>query len=753
MIGADEYILCVGVGGMGMTPLALYLRAAGACVWGYDDALSTRARTLLKRGGVFLLDVPELPEACTEVVLSSAISLEHPLCAAARKAGISITLRGACLARVLKSKKVVAIVGSHGKTTTAALLVTALKSKNIAFSYVSGGLFRSDVWAPSHFDASSEWAIAEVDESDGTIEHFSPEITLAVNFDWDHVAYYPTQEALERAFGVLFRRTQRSILIPSGDALLSRLAQGSGKHVATFGVGGCFDATITSAGFAKGSLQLKEPHAVPLLELPAGGHYNGVNALAALGGVSLMGIDLTGVCLKAYPGISRRQDILWRDSTLSVVTDYAHHPSELDVIFQSLKSETGPLTVVFQPHRYTRTQHLAASFAEVLKAGDSVHLLPVYAASEAPIKGGTSQAIVDAGSWSEKSISLWELGDFDKLKKELLSQKSGIVAFLGAGDIELFAQAFVEDLTAQALASALSEDTYFAQHEPLAKKTTLRVGGNARYYAEPASEDDLVALLKATYSLNVPVFMLGRGSNVIVSDNGFAGLVLRLNHPHWRAVKQFSDGKILAGAGVRLKEICGFASKQGLAGFEFLEGIPATLGGALRMNAGAMGGWMFDVVESVTWVNAQGEVEHTNKEAFDVSYRQCKELLNGVALSAVLEPSSKEGSSVIKEIMQGYASSRKASQPREPSAGCIFKNAQESPAGKLVDELGLKGLSRGNAEVSSAHGNFIINKGGATSKDVLGLAREVHDHVRKQTGIVLEPEVLLLGECWEDVLA
>lgn len=750
---AGGHIVCVGVGRMGMAPLALYLKESGVCVWGYDYRLSSRAHSLLARGGVKLLDSPELPESCTELVISSAISLEHSLCVAAKRAGIPVVLRGEYLARILGGKKVVAIVGSHGKTTTAALLITALKSKKATFSYISGGLFRSDAWAPSCYDASSEWVVAEVDESDGTIEHFSPEITIAVNFDWDHFAHYPTQAALEEAFRGLFNRTKRSILIPSDDPILLALAQGSGKHVTTFGSGGDFDATITSTGFAEGSLQLTKPHALSLLEFPAGGQYNGVNALAALGGVSLMGMDLADVSLSAYPGISHRQDILWNNAALSVLADYAHHPSELAVIFESLKKEDGPLTVVFQPHRYTRTQHLAASFAEVLGVADHVHLLPVYAASEEPIEAGTSKAIVDAWSQDKKNVSLWEASDFSHLKKELLSQKEGIVAFLGTGDIEIFAKDFVQDLVAKALVSELSEDTYFTRNEPLAKKTTLRVGGSARYYAEPASKEDLVSLLKAASALDIPVFLLGRGSNVIVSDSGFSGLVIRLNHPHWREVRKLPDGSVVAGAGARLKEICGFASKEGLGGFEFLEGIPASLGGALRMNAGAMGGWMFDVVESVTWVSTEGEVQCFQKDAFDVSYRQCKQLLDGVAISALLKPLSKEDSEVIQQTMQTYAASRKASQPREPSAGCIFKNAKESPAGKLVDELGLKGLSRGKAGVSSVHGNFIINRGGATSKDVLGLAREVHDRVRRQTGIVLEPEVLLLGESWKEVLS
>lgn len=746
-------IVCVGVGGMGMAPLALYLKAEGNSVWGYDDALPPRMRILLSRGRVALLDVPRLPRSCSEVIVSSAISSSHPLCVEARQAGIPIILRGEYLARQLKKKKLLAVVGSHGKTTTTSLLIAALKSAGVPFSYVLGGLFRSDVWVPAAFDASSDWVVVEVDESDGTIEYFSPEITVAVNFDWDHVAQYPTQEALEAAFKNLFKRTKSAVLIPSHDTLLAELASAAEVPVSTFGREGDFDAVFVREGFTQGSLQLEQPHRLPPLKLPTAGHHNAANALAALGGVALMGVALKEVSFSNYPGVSRRQDILWDHSDLCVVADYAHHPSELAALLATLKREEGSsLTVVFQPHRYTRTQHLASAFATVLTVASHVHLMPVYAASEPLLEAGMSEAILNAWPGDPSAITLWREDYFDALKETLLTQKSGMIAFVGAGDIEDFAQSFVCDLTADALSAALSDDSYFARDEALAKKTTLRVGGVAAYYAEPASEQDLLHLLRRAKSLNVPVFVLGRGSNVIISDHGFSGLVLRLNHACWRTLTHLPNGAILAGAGARLKEVCGFASGERAGGFEFLEGIPGTLGGALRMNAGAMGGWMFDVVESVRWVTFSGELKESKKEDLSISYRQCKELLDGVALSAVLKPQYEKDSEEIKHTMQAYARSRKETQPKEPSAGCIFKNADNAPAGRLIDELGLKGLSRGNAEVSLVHGNFIINKGGATSRDVLGLVREVHDRVRSVTGIVLEPEVLLLGESWEDIL-
>lgn len=280
----------------------------------------------------------------------------------------------------------------------------------------------------------------------------------------------------------------------------------------------------------------------------------------------------------------------------------------------------------------------------------------------------------------------------------------------------------------------------------------MRVGGAAAYYAEPANLCDLRALLKAAQLFDLPVFSLGRGSNLIVPDEGYAGLVIRFTAGIWRAVHILDGQQLWAGAGVRLKEVCGQAAKAGLAGFEFLEGIPGSLGGSLRMNAGAMGNWMFDVVERVQMLDATGRYLDLPKEAFHFGYRKVEEISQGIALGAILSSRVAESSESIRERMDSYSTTRKASQPRDPSAGCIFKNPDGNYAGKLIDEHGIKGMSVGAAEVSAVHGNFIVNRGGATATDVIELVRRVRRAVKERSGYELEPEVLLLGQQWDELL-
>lgn len=310
---------------------------------------------------------------------------------------------------------------------------------------------------------------------------------------------------------------------------------------------------------------------------------------------------------------------------------------------------------------------------------------------------------------------------------------------------------FWDDLHAD-LKSRLDPASKLQREEPLAGKTTMRVGGAARLYAEPASVADLRTLVVTARARACAIFLLGRGSNLIVPDEGVEALVIALAAKAWAEFAPLPDGRVKVGAGLRLKELCGHAAKVGLAGLEFLEGIPGSVGGALRMNAGAMGGWMFDAVEEVEVMALDGSVKSLGKSRMHVGYRHCADLHDAIALGAVLRPSAAGPADVIRRQMETYAQKRRESQPRQASAGCVFKNPPGTSAGRLIDECGLKGARVGEAEVSPVHANFIVNHGGATAADVLELVRRVRARVREVKGIDLEPEVLLYGQEWKNVL-
>ena len=294
------------------------------------------------------------------------------------------------------------------------------------------------------------------------------------------------------------------------------------------------------------------------------------------------------------------------------------------------------------------------------------------------------------------------------------------------------------------LAKSVSRETVIRRDEPLAKRTTLRVGGPADLYVEPASEADLAAVLKFCSEHEMKFFVLGRGSNLLVRDGGFRGVVISLAAPFFSRI-EIKGERLHCGAGAKLKNVAVEAKRNGLAGLEFMEGIPGSVGGALRMNAGAMNGATFAVVESVRMMDFAGNVVGALPAELTVEYRSCATLKTHIALSAVFigRPDSRES---IEQRMIAYSKKRWTSQPAAPSAGCMFKNPAALPAGKLIDELQLKGARVGGAFVSAEHGNFIVNDGTATARDVLNLIEKLRQHVKAERGIELHTEVEIIGE-------
>ncbi|HEY0945593.1 MAG TPA: UDP-N-acetylmuramate dehydrogenase [Opitutaceae bacterium] len=777
-------IHCVGVGGMGVGPLAIYLARRGYRVSGEDDALTDAMRGQLERAGVTLAAAGGVPEACDLVAYSSAISPRHPAYVAATRRNLPLVRRGELLAEVTREKRLVAVCGSHGKTTTAAMLATLLRQAKFPAGYIGGGLFNDDTIPPA-WAGANDWVVAEIDESDGTIARFSPAITVAVNLDWDHPDHYHRLADLEATFAALFARTREAVLVNDACALSART--GSSSAALSFGRTGDYRASLAAETATHLTLELSGRFPIPTAKVRANGDFNASNATAALAAAHLMGAELSARHLADYPGVRRRQSVLHATGELLVLEDYAHHPAEIRALLGSLRRRLAPggrLVVVFQPHRFSRTAQFKEEFAAALALGDAAHLIDVYGAGEAPIAGGTTADLYEELKRQAPSLPVaYFPGDAERLLVGLplgaraagphSAKTAGgmpalpqtLVAFVGAGDIDQLARRWVAsiegkaaraaalwDQVAAGLRAAVSTATRIKREESLAEKTTMRVGGPARIYAEPASVSDLQALLRGARAAEIAVHILGRGSNLLVPDDGVEGLVISLRQPAWEVFEPRVEGRVWVGAGLRLKNLCGLAVKAGLVGFEFLEGIPGNVGGALRMNAGAMGGWMFDVVEEVQVMTCDGEIRVLRKAEMHVDYRHCAELHDAIALGALLRPAAQAEAGSIARQIDVYRDKRQKSQPREPSAGCIFKNPPGDSAGRLIDQCGLKGERVGDAEVSIVHANFIVNRGRATSADVIELVRRVRARVEQQRGVKLEPEVLLYGQKWEEVL-
>lgn len=278
---------------------------------------------------------------------------------------------------------------------------------------------------------------------------------------------------------------------------------------------------------------------------------------------------------------------------------------------------------------------------------------------------------------------------------------------------------------------------------PIGRMTWFRLGGRARYLCRPRDAADLAALVRRTADENVPLKILGRGANVLISDDGFDGVVVRLDSDAFRSVKR-NGSSIELGAGVDLMPLAKRCSEQGLSGLECMAGIPATVGGAVRMNAGGRFGEFGDVVRRVRLLRRDSTVETCEHEEVEFGYRRTA-LGDRIVLSVEIE--LKEDDPVkVKRTFDEYSQQKQRTQPlADNSAGCIFKNPVGSSAGALIDQAGLKGKRVGEARISEQHANFIVAEHGATASDVMGLINLVRDRVLRESGKELEVEIEIWG--------
>ena len=295
----------------------------------------------------------------------------------------------------------------------------------------------------------------------------------------------------------------------------------------------------------------------------------------------------------------------------------------------------------------------------------------------------------------------------------------------------------------QKLKAFVIEGTILEQ-EPMDRHTTFAVGGPANLFVEPASREELRLIVKTARQEGVPFFVTGNGSNLLVSDQGYRGMILHLGRLMSRIV--VNDHMIDAEAGASLARIAREALEHGLTGLEFAAGIPGTLGGALVMNAGAYGGEMKQVVTEAEVLTGDGEILTIPAEDLDLSYRHSSIMDKGyIALSARLSLSAGDPDR-IRSRMNELALARREKQPLEyPSAGSTFKRPEGYFAGKLIQDAGLKGYTAGGAQVSDKHSGFVINRGGAEACEIRFLIRQVQKKVYRQFGVMLEPEIRFLG--------
>lgn len=739
----------LGIGGAGMSGLAAIALVRGATVTGSDRADNDATAMLRAAGAQIQLGqtAAGLPAGPLEIVRSTAITADNPELQAAVARGDAVLHRSELLAELVRDRRTIAVAGAHGKTTTSSMIAHALHRLGLDPSWVIGGTVRS-LGASAHWGGEDGWLVVEADESDRSFLRLQPAISVVTNIELDHDAYASLEE-LEGCFAEFLAGSGESVLPTE----LARIALPGTR--------------VTTTTLPAGDPLTGVPHGGLTIRLAVPGSHNAGNAALAIEALVQAGVgrrEAAGA-LVDFVGAGRRFEPLGQaPSGARVVDDYAHHPTEVAATIEAARAwaQGGRVLAVFQPHLFSRTRDFALAFAEALATADEAVLLPIYPARErqADFMETTSASLEAEWPW-DAAAEPRLVGNFDEAVTLIagLAGPDDVVLVMGAGDVRAVGERLVglaETAAGQpmgtvvpgaaAVPGAASRPAELIADQPLTRMSTVRTGGAAQWFARVADRDRLVALLAWARDQQLPVHTIGSGSNLMVSDAGVPGLVLRLDGE--LGAVRFDGHRLTAGGGARLPSAAAAAARLGLAGLEYGVSIPGTVGGAVRMNANAYGGQLATTLEWVDVATADG-VERRSPDALGFDYRHSNLTDDEVVVRAAfeLQPSNPV---TVKAAMAAVRDKRRATQPSGiKTFGSTFKNPPPWPdgpsAGMLLEAAGCRGLEHGAARLSPVHANFVENTGVATTTEIVELMQLARERVHAKHGIWLEPEVRTLG--------
>ncbi len=782
-----------GIGGAGMSTLAFYLLDKGYTVIGYDREESKITRNLSRQGAHITHDLKEALEwmaKAEEFVYTPALPDDHPLIIGAKKLGKRVYRRGEYLGKLLSKKTVIAVAGTHGKSTTTTLILHFLKSLGTDACGLIGAVPIGSL--TGGYVAGSEPVVVEADEYDKAFLHLRPSIAVITSLDHEHVDQYPSVEDLVNAFCSFIARVTDCVVIdyqlvkryPRIKVALEQSkarvklvfwhALGADNHPDRLLSGDCEVIIAGKYRLVRKPLRLPEFmfrwRNMELITSHPGEHFakNVALALAAVEAFTGSNLDPQRIIdsLRAFKGIERRFQLLYGDYFRGLVLDYAHHPAEVEAVLKAARLywPDEDITVVFQPHLFSRTKAFAKEFGEALsKHARYIILTDIYPAREPPVEGVSSNLIKEniTGCWCK-------LARLEEVPDVVASLRPRVVLLLGAGSINNVAEAVQNELmklwfrhrnrqTLNGLKDKLARFGKVHEMEPLKHFSTLRIGGPARWICEPVDKEALIELLDYLEKSGVAWKILGRGSNLLIGDGPFHGVVVltrqALNYLEIHDTQENGKALVRAGAGYNWMMLVSRTIQAGLKGLEACAGIPGSVGGALIMNAGAHGVEVFDWLKEIeVWDPSSRKVLLIKPSDIPHGYRYA--LFGGyVILEArfVLEKTDDTG--MLKSIRKRLLEHRRNTQPiQQPNAGCIFKNFPDMPAGKLLDELGFKGMKEGSVYISEKHANFFVHDGNGSAIDMLGLIEKVRSEVYNRTGRLLQMEVKKFGNFDNEVV-
>ena len=790
-LSAAQRLHVVGIGGPGMSALARALVAMGHRVSGSDIRSSENIVQLKELGiDISIGHSEDLVIGCDAVCASSGVPKDNIEMAAARRAGIPALSRAEMLAAVCASGTAIGVAGTHGKTTTTTLVSLMLGGAEGNCGFVVGGdapgLQTNGAWSPTGL------FVVEADESDGTHEALPLRGAIITNIDTDHLDHFGNFENIVNSFSRFAQNVDGPIALCVDDVELKKISDhlaSTGHEVLTYGIlssdaniglsatrieatasGMTFTVNIASDVLNEYQGERRFP-----VTLRARGMHNVLNALGALAIALRFGAtqEVVTQVLAEFQGVARRFDIRSEEDDITLIDDYAHLPTEIAAVVGAAQgmiagrgqtSRPNRLVYVFQPNRFNRMALISHEYAHAFTGADVVVITDIYASGTAFIEGVSGKLVVDAVRAAYPLLQVDWVPKRSDLAPHLANMlcAGDVCISSGCGDIETLPA----EIASERQLRQCAEDLRGAQLEvqenfPLAARTTYKVGGSARLFVEVVSQDQLITVAAiCSRRPTMPVVVLGRGSNTLISDAGFQGLCVSLGDfgqsiALEESAQEGSSVSVVFSGATPLPIAARQLSALGVAGFEWAVGVPGSLGGAVRMNAGGHGADIAASLHSAYVVSLKSGC-HGWVSANELGLRFRGSALGNqhvvTWVKVVLEKSKPGcGDALITEIVKW----RRDHQPGGQNAGSVFINPNDGAisAGALIDQAGLRGYRLGTACVSEKHANFIQSDAGGTSADVVKLMNMVQQQVLRLTGVNLRSEIRLLGFAPGEALA
>lgn len=778
MLKQATKVFFLGIKGVAMANLAVFLKKMGKSVNGTDTDEVFITDELLSKNNISYLtgfDPSSLPEGTDLIVYSAAHGgVNNPLVKSAIDRKINIISQADLIGEVMREFEIsIGVSGCHGKTTTSSFLAYALDKLQVRPSFLVGVPFFSGHQGVSY--QGKKYFVVEADEygvnppADLTpkFHKLNPNYIVATNIDFDHPDVYQDLEETKRAYLKFFKKTldgkiKTPFIFRSDDKNLMDVAKK--LPVGTYVTCGYDD----SADYQIINPKVTEEYSYfELIEKAGGinlgkfkitvpGKMNIGNAASVVVTLITLGFAIEDIrkAIVGFTGSERRFEEVFKNKDFYFFDDYAHHPSEINTTINAAR-ERFPgrrIVVIFQPHTYSRTSALINDFAKSLSNADLALVLPIFASAREDVTKFkiTSHDIAK----NRKDNRIIAFGDKHKIMDFLPTaiMPGDIIFTMGAGDVYKLKDRIIK------IIESYKPTPKIEKNKDLYLYLTLKTHVRAQYFIEARTRLDLVQAKAHALKNNLPLFMLGGGSNLAILKKEIKGLVVKNNYLDFKILHETDKNALVSvSSGYPVSLLIAKTVSAGLEGFEYHQGLPGTVGGAIYMNSKwtKPPTYFGDRLVYAYLLDKNGKVKKADREYFQFAYdNSILQKTGEIVLEAVFDL-KKTDAKILKDKAAWALDYRKKTQPFGiASSGCFFRNISlkekeklnlpTTSAGYLIDKSGLKGYSVGAFYVSPIHANFIINKKEGKREDLITLLKTIKSKVKENYGVELEEEVIVI---------